>query len=142
MGCEIDGVSVGSITPKPTMVNMFNTLTLTNSPVAVREILNSATYRMKLNLTGYTQYRCTLWVAVTGNTGADVHFEASTDGTNFADLDAAGTEIAIQPVGSRDTGWLTIQEAYRTDNVFIRMMEKDGNAALDPIIRQVVLMFR
>ena len=164
-GCEIDGVRIRDIAgtpgpkgdkgdtgdqgtpgaqggPSPMTVKVFDTVTLTNSPATVREILGSTAYRVKLDLTGFTQYRATMWVATQGVSAGDVHFEGSADGTNFGDLDAAATEISVYGTGSKDTGWKTIQVAYRADNVFIRMMEKDGDGVSDPIIRQVLLMFK
>jgi hypothetical protein len=82
-------------------------------------------------------------VQTAGVAGADVRFQGSVNGGGFANLDGAnGPEIAIGSTGEKDTGWITLAPAYRTDGVSIRMMEKDGDGAADPILRQVILMFR
>jgi len=138
----IQGIQGVAGSTGPFAVSLFTTLTLTNSPSSVREILNSATYRLLLDLAGYTQYRCTMRVATQGVAAGVVHFEASTDGTNFADLDAAGTTMSLYGVGQKDTGWRDMQAAYCANNITIRMMESGGDGAADPIIRQVVLMFK
>jgi len=126
------------------LVNFMNTITLTNSPLAVREILGVTTWRLKLDLTTYTQFRVTLQVQTAGATGGDVHFEGSADGTNWYDLDNnGGPEIALTTSPrDKDTGWQTLYSTLRAGSVFIRMMEKDGNGAADPIVRQVMLMFK
>jgi hypothetical protein len=131
-----------SIATGPMMVKLFDTITLTNSPATVREILNSATYRVKLDLTGFSQYRFIFWLATQGTAGADLHLEGSADGTNFADLDAAASELSMYGVGSKDTGWKDIAANFKADNIFIRIMEKDGDGAADPVIRQVFVMFK
>jgi hypothetical protein len=71
-----------------------------------------------------------------------VKFQGSTDGTNFGDLDASGTTLTLNPVGEKNTGWLTLAEAYRADNVRIRMIESGGDGAADPLIRQVLVLFK
>jgi hypothetical protein len=81
-------------------------------------------------------------VATQGVAAGVVHLEASTDGTNFADLDAAGTTMSLYGVGGKDTGWKDLQAAYRADNITIRMMESGGDGTADPVIRQVLLMFK
>jgi hypothetical protein len=124
-------------------VSFGNTTTLTNSPLADREILGQTSWRVKVDLSGFTQFRCTMNVQTAGTVNADVRFQGSVNGGGFVNLDGAdGPEIAIGSTGAKDTGWVTLAPAYRTDSVSIRMMEKDGDGAADPIIRQVILMFR
>jgi hypothetical protein len=125
------------------VVSFSDTITLTNSPANVREILNVTSYRLKLDLSSFTQFRVVLNVQTAGAAGADVHFEGSADGTNWYDLDNnGGPEIAINPAGAKDTGWQTLYATLRADNVLVRMMEKDGNGSTDPILRQVLVMFK
>lgn len=127
----------------PSRVIMFmNTITLTNSPLAVREIAGSTSWRVKLDLDAFTMFRAVMNVATAGAAGADVHFEGSTDGTNFTDLNGAGgPEIAINSTGAKDTGWAVLAPALRAENVYVRMMEKDGDGVADPVLRQVYIMF-
>jgi hypothetical protein len=124
-------------------VPFADTLTLTNSPANEREILNVTSYRLKLDLANFTRFRAVLNVQTAGAANADVHFEGGTDGTNFADMGAdGGPEIALAPTGAKDTGWVSLRESLRTNSVFVRMREKDGDGAADPIIRQILLMFK
>src|SRR3990167_7760032 len=106
--------------------------TLTNQPVADTE-LPATQYRLELDLTGYTQYRATCRVGVAGNAGSDIRFQGSIDDSSFGNLDgSAGPELVIASTGEKDTGWVTLSATYRVNNVRIRMMGKDGNAAADP----------
>lgn len=124
-------------------VSFANTITLTNSPLADREILGVTSYRLKLDLSGMSQFRCTLNVQTAGVANADVRFQGAVNGGAFSNLDGSnGPEIAIASTGAKDTGWLTLAPAFRAENVSIRMMEKDGDGAADPVLRQVILMFR
>jgi hypothetical protein len=125
------------------VIPFTDTITLTNSPLAVREILAQTSWRLKIDLTGFQYYRVNLNVQTAGAANSDVHFEGSLDGTAWLDLDASGvTEIALSPTGAKDTGWKLLRSAYRVNSVFIRMMEKDGDGVLDPILRQILLSFK
>lgn len=125
------------------VVPFTDTITLTNSPLAVREILGQTSWRLKLDLGAFTQYRIVMNVQTAGAVNADVALQGSTDGTNFGALDgSAGPEIAIGTTGAKDSGWVTLAAAYRGANIFIRMREKDGDGVLDPILRQVLIMFK
>lgn len=130
--------------PPPFMVPFMNTITLTNSPAAVREWANQTSWRIRADLTGMTQFRVVLNVQTAGATNADVHFEGSAnEGSNWYDLNnAGGPELAINPAGAKDTGWQTLYSTLGVANVLIRGMEKDGDGVIDPIIRQVILMFK
>ena len=118
------------------LVSFTDTITLTNSPLAVREILAQTSWRLKLDLSGASRIRVTLNVQTIGATNSDVHLEGSVDGSNWIDL---SPEIAIGTTGSKDTGWSVIPAALRVDNVLVRMMEKDGDGVADPILRQVLI---
>ncbi len=120
----------------------MNTITLTNSPLAVREIGGVTSWRARTDLLGFTLFRAVLNVATAGAVNSDVHFEGSLDGTSWADLDGVtGPEIAIGTTGAKDTGWVALAAAYRVNDVRIRMMEKDGDGVADPVLRQIYLMF-
>ena len=118
------------------------TLTLTNMPLADTE-LPATHYRLMLDLTNFTQYRATLRCATQGASGSDLRFQGSTDDTNFGNLDgSAGPEIVLTATGEKDTGWVTLDPAYRTTSVRIRCMGKDGNGTADPVVRQIMLHFK
>lgn len=137
-GCEIDGIRVKNTGPR-IVVSFSDTITLTNSPAVEREVLNVTSYRLKLDLSPFVSCRAVLNVQTAGAANADVHFEGSADGSNWYDMTP---EIAINPTGAKDTGWQELNAILRADNVLVRMREKDGDGALDPILRQVLLMFK
>jgi hypothetical protein len=133
----------GPAGPTLMTVSFSDTLTLTNSPANEREILGLTSYRLKLDLANFTYFRAVLNVQTKGATNADVHFEGGTDGTNFADMGAdGGPEIAIGATGAQDTGWVSLRASLRANSVFIRMQEKDGDGTADPVVRQILLMFK
>jgi len=119
------------------------TTTFTNMPLADTE-LPAANYRVLLDLTGCTEYRASLRVATVGSVNADVRFQGSLDDSVFGNLDGStGPEIgSLNSLGQKTTGWVTLAAQYRADNVRIRMMGKDGDGALDPVLRQITLQFR
>ena len=118
------------------LVSFSDTITLTNSPLAVREILGQTSWRLKIDLSGASRIRLTLNVQTIGATNSDIHLEGSPDGATWTDLTP---EIAIGTTGAKDTGWTIIPLNLRIDNVFVRMMEKDGDGVADPIIRQILI---
>lgn len=122
---------------------LSGTITLTNMPLADTE-LPATNYRLLLNLIGYTEFKVTMRVATAGATNSDLRFQfATTDAGAYSNLDGSnGPEIAINTTGEKDTGWISLAANAQADNIRIRMMGKDGDGALDPIIRQVMLHFR
>ena len=122
---------------------MFNTITLTNTPAGDREAGNVTSYRLFLDLTGFSQIRCTLRVQTAGYSGCDIRLQGSLNDSSFSNLDGSnGPEIAIDSTGLKDSGWVTLNPIFRRENVSIRLVAKDGDGTADPIIRQVIIMFR
>lgn len=118
------------------------TLTLTNMPLADTE-LPTTQYRIKCDLAGFTQFRVTFRVATAGATNSDLRFQYSLNDSAFTNLDGTnGPEIAIGTTGQKDTGWVSLHTAARVNDVYIRMMGKDGDGAADPVIRQVIIHFK
>lgn len=118
------------------------TVTLTNMSLADTE-LPAVNYRIKLDLTGFTQFRATARVQTQGSANSDIRFQGSLDNSSFGNLDgSAGPEIAMFGTGEKDTGWQSLSATYRANDVRIRMMGKDGDGAADPVLRQVTLHFK
>lgn len=118
------------------------TFTLTNQPLADTE-LPATHYRQKVDLTGYTQFRVTGRVATVGAAASDLRVQYSTDDSSFANLDGSGgPEIAINTLGQKDTGWVSLAAGAIGDNRWLRVMGKDGDGAADPVVRQLCIWFR
>lgn len=118
------------------------TVTLTNMALADAE-LPTTNYRVKCDLLGFTQFRVTFRVATAGATNSDLRFQYSLNDSAFTNLDGTnGPEVAINTTGQKDTGWVSLHAAARVNDVYIRMMGKDGDGAADPVIRQVIIHFK
>ena len=147
---EVSTISGGISTGIGSMHSPASITTSSHLMYAGREFVGSldteipaANYRLLLDLTGFTQYRATLRVATQGAVNSDLRFQGSTDDVTFANLDGStGPEIAIGSVGEKNTGWVTLAAPYRTNNVRIRVMGKDGDGVADPVVRQVMLHFK
>jgi hypothetical protein len=120
------------------VVSFTDTITLTNSPLAVREILAQTSWRLKLDLSPFKLCRVRLNVQTAGAVNSDVHFEASPDGSSWYDI---SPEIPIGSTGAKDGGDFVIPPQARVDGALVRMMEKDGDGVADPILRQILLAF-
>jgi hypothetical protein len=121
---------------------LSGTFTLTNMALADTE-LPAVNYRLKLDLTGFTQFRATCRVATQGATNSDIRFQGSLDDSSYSNLDGgAGPELALFGTGEKDTGWVTLAVGFRAANVRVRMMGKDGDGTADPVVRQIVLHFK
>lgn len=118
------------------------TVTLTNMLAADTE-LPAIEWRVKADLSAYTKFRITCRVATAGTAGADLRFQGSINDSAFSNLDGgAGPEIAINTIGEKDTGWLSLAAGLRVNDLRIRMMGKDGNGTVDPVVRQILLHFK
>lgn len=124
----------------PVFIKILDQIILTNSPAAAREILGTTDNRLKIDLSEFSQFRVTLNVVTPGVAGADVYFEGSLNETNWDFLDKdTGPEVAIDSTGIKASGWVDIGLMYKFSDVFIRMVEKDGDGATDPELSQIVL---
>jgi hypothetical protein len=131
-----------NVNPKVFIPFYSGTLTLTNMTLADAE-LPATQYRIKLDLLGFTQFRVTFRVATAGATNSDLRFQYSLNDSAFTNLDGSnGPEIAIGTTGQKDTGWVSLYTAARVNDVYLRMMGKDGDGALDPIVRQIIINFK
>jgi hypothetical protein len=118
------------------------TVTLTNMTLADAE-LPATNYRIKVDLSGFTQFRVTCRVSTAGAVNSDLRIQYSLNDSAFTNLDgSAGPEIGIGTTGQKDTGWVTLHTAARVNDVYLRMMGKDGDGALDPIVRQILINFK
>lgn len=118
------------------------TLTLTNMTLADAE-LPTTQYRVKCDLAGFSQFRVTFRVATVGSANSDLRFQYSLNDTAFTNLDGSnGPEIQINTLGQKDTGWILLNAAARVNDVYIRMMGKDGDGAADPVVRQIIMHFK
>jgi hypothetical protein len=110
----------------------------TNMPAAETELVNNASVRFKIDLTGYTEYRWMVNVNVVGAATADLRVQYAADDVTYADL---SSEIAINTLGRKVTAWEALPVGARAD-VFLRVMGKQGNGTADPNLSQLRLQVR
>jgi hypothetical protein len=120
-----------------------SSLTWTNMPLATTEFIGNAYNRQKVDLHNVTHYRLVVNQAVAGYAGADINLQYSTNGTTWQSADTAGAgELDVGTgTGVKVSAWATLVSGAR-DDVWIRLVGKDGNGVVDPQFRQVVVQLK
>lgn len=115
----------------------------TNQPAAETEFLSSASRRIAVDLTGYTQARFQAYVTAVGAAGAVLYPQYSADGgTTWATLDGGvGLRLALSSVQLRDSGWQTLVVGAKAE-VLVRMAGSGGDGVADPAFTEVGLTVR
>jgi hypothetical protein len=122
-------------------VLLASPVTWTNMPLADTEFSNLP--RDKLDLSGYTQARLIVRLTVAGASGADLRAQYSLNQSSWANLDGAnGPELSVDSAGTLDSGWFVLDANARVNDVFLRIMGKDGNGTADPQFRNILLRFK
>lgn len=111
-------------------------MTWTNMPATDTE--GPGIYRVKVDLSLYTQVRWGVRVNTAGAAGADLRVQYSTNESSWANLAA---EIDIGSTGTKVTAWEALPAGAQAD-VFLRLMGKEGNGTADPVFRTIWLEFK
>ncbi len=114
-----------------------------NMPAALTEIFNNPYGRLKMDLTYATHYRIVVNQSVAGAAGADFNLQYSTDNVTYvaADSGAAGELAVGTGTGVKVGAWAELVNAAKND-VWIRLVGKDGNGVADPVWRQIKVQFK
>lgn len=140
----VDGGNTGTIYSEATIhSHPSSSVTWTNMPAAVTEFLGAATDRQKLDLSNSTEYRIVVYQQVAGLAGADLNVQYSLDGSSFSAADTTGAgELDVGTgTGIKYGSWATLV-AGATDDVWIRVVGKQGDGVVDPQFRQVKIQFK
>lgn len=138
----------GTITP---LVAVFHTnpagTAWTNMPSAVTELYGvAARFRMKLDLTNYTQCRLICAVSTAGASTAEIRIQYSTNGDtqsawSYMNTVGDGPKTVVGTTGGKASAWTNIVAGAQTDTWF-RVVGINGDAALDPIFGTIALQVR
>jgi hypothetical protein len=118
-------------------------LVWTNMPLALTEFVSTYT-RSRADLSNCTHYRIYVSQSVAGFAGADLNMQYSLDGTTWvaADLVSGAGELDVGTGTGLKTGaWAALKDSAKGD-VYLRLVGKDGDGAVDPAWRQVKIQFR
>lgn len=120
-----------------------SSVTWTNMPAAVTEFLGAATARFKVDLSGVEQFRIVVLQQVAGFAGADLNLQYSLNNSTFqaADTGGAGELDVGTGTGVKVGAWASLVDAARQD-VWLRLVGKQGDGVVDPQWRQVAVQFR
>lgn len=123
--------------------NPASSVAWTNMPLAVTELLNSYTGRLKADLSNSLQYRLMVDQTVAGATNADFNLQYSLNGTTWFTCDTAGAgELAVGAgTGVKYGAWVDLVTQANGD-VWLRIVGKDGDGAADPQWRQIKVQFK
>ncbi len=120
-----------------------SSVTWTNMPAAVTEFPGATTARFKVDLSGVEQFRIVVYQQVAGFAGADFNLQYSLNNSTFqaADTGAAGELDVGTGTGVKVGAWASLVDAARQD-VWLRLVGKQGDGVVDPQWRQVAVQFR
>lgn len=121
-------------------------ITLTAQPNSERILGNSNNHRLKLDLSGISQFRLVVEPLSTSASPNNprIYAQYSTDDSTYVDL-ASGTNptasLSVAPTVV-DSGWTDMNLSASIDNIFIRMADNGGDGTSSPTIGRICLMFR
>jgi hypothetical protein len=109
--------------------------TITNASSGGDELVSGGGMRQRVDLSlGYTQCRIRVQVTTAGATGAVGRAEYSIDGSTWFALDGgSGPNVSIASTGMKDSAFVTLADAAKTD-VEMRMLFT-GDGVADPAFR-------
>jgi len=142
--CSAGGDSGANATSTMSIPFSTTAATWTNMPAATTTLFGSTAYHKIADLTSAVQFRITIATrAGTVGTGADLNLEYSTDRTTWyaANSTYAG-ELAIDGAsGSKIGSWVDLVAGAKQD-VYLRIVGKQGDGVQDPIFYSLVIEFR
>lgn len=101
----------------------------TDQPAIKTEFRSTTVLRTKVDLTTFSQIKLIGRVTVQGFAGSVLGIDYSTDEAAWTTL---ATEIAIDSVGTKDSGWINLPAAARVNDIFLRIYGTGGDGAVDP----------
>lgn len=123
--------------------------TLSNATLAERLAGNTSRSIFMLDLEGYTQVRLRANQQVTSASAntpilrAKYYTSWTTTAANFIQLGKAQqVEISLTGTGYRDTGWIELADAVRTNGICIAFLESGGDGVADPAFGATDILFR
>jgi len=136
----------GAISAAVSDVDVYSSGTVgakwTNMPNATTELFGDTYSRVKSDLTYATYYRIVVNQTVAGYSTADLNLQYSTDNVTYQAAGTAAGECAVGAgIGVKVGAWATLVAGAQGD-VWLRIVGKQGNGAVDPVFRQVRIQFK
>ena len=122
--------------------NTTSPITLTAAPNSERVLGNSSNHRLKLDLTGMSQFRIEaqiLAASASANTPR-IYAQYSTDDSTYQSI--GSSDLSLASTGVKDTGWVAITSLAIADNIYVRISQDGGNASANPALNNAYLMFK
>jgi len=122
--------------------------TLTNQPNAEDFLAANNAYIVAFDLTGYTRARLMARVTTASGSGNTPILSAkydvqaggfSTTVGDYADLGGSGVTVSLASVGAKDSGWVSLAQAAKTE-VYLTVTMQGGDGAADPVLGPVAIM--
>jgi hypothetical protein len=112
----------------------------TNMPAATTELFGSTRARVKVPLTGDTQFRLEANQSAAGAAGARLRMQYSTDQVTWNDLESVTTtgELPVSAAALNVGAFAPIVAAAKAD-VFLRVVGFGGDGVADPAWRVLLL---
>ena len=119
------------------------TATWSNMPAATTELFGNTSRRIKIDLTYATHYRIVVDQVTAGVAGADFNLQYSSDNVTYAAADtAAAGEVDVGTgTGLKIGAWADVVSGVQND-VYLRIVGKQGNGTADPVFRQIRVQFK
>jgi hypothetical protein len=124
--------------------------TNTDAPLAVQEFNNTVGRRIKLDLTGVTQFRITAKVNTAGVSGHKLATQYSTDESTWkymgsdtatGSAPSAGDYVTVDTTGTKTSSFTNLTANAKAD-VFVRLVSLDGDGVADPVFGMVTLQVK
>lgn len=123
----------------------YNDLAWTNMPAA-ETLLASALAATGADLSGATEFRLIVFVQVAGSSSAKLRVRdgggGSKETTNETANVAGAGDVAINTTGVKFGSWVTMRAGARIANGILWVYGLDGDAAADPVFRNIRVEYR
>jgi hypothetical protein len=115
-------------------------LTLTNQQNTEQPLANSQRSAVKINTTGYAEYRLNAIVMISSASANSprIYLQYSTDGTTWI---GGGSGVSLSTTGAKETAWLSLPQGAIGD-VYVRVTQNGGDGTADPQLSSVHIQFR
>ncbi len=137
------GATPASITMLSENWGAFGSVTWTNQPAALTELLGTTLGRLKADLTASAQARLEVDVAAAGaSTPAALRVQYSTDQATWSYLDgSAGPSVNIDTTGLKVSSWVSLVAGAKGD-VFLRIVGINGSGSASPGFSNIILQVK
>jgi parallel beta-helix repeat protein len=119
-----------------------SSVTWTDMPAALTELLGNTRQRTKVDLTNITEARLIVNLPTAGAATAEMRLQYSTDQSTWNYLDSGtGPSVSLAANGLQVSSFVTLVAGAKSD-VFLRVVGINGDGAADPILGTIYAQFQ